>query len=93
MGHKELTKHLRGRLRHAGIPCRVRMEDFCGSAAVSIITPSYDARWTAEQLREMALIAKSNRLTMSRGLPIDMDNMAQLTGSTQVNFFLPGAAA
>jgi hypothetical protein len=91
MNHKELTKHLRGRLAHAGIPCRVRMEDFNGSSAVSVITTSYEARWTSEQLREMALIAQCNRLTMSRGMPIDLDNMAQMTGTTQVNFFLAAA--
>ena len=89
MDHKALTKHLRGRLAHAGIPCRVRMNSYCGVNVVQVITTTYEARWTPEQLREMGLIAKCNGLTFSHGLEIDRDNMAQLTGANQFDFVAP----
>jgi len=90
MNHKELTKHLRGRLAHAGVPCRVRMNEYCGHRVVQIITPTYDKRWNAEQLAQIALIARCNHLTMAQGLPVHDDAiMRQLTSATQFDFEVP----
>lgn len=90
MDHKALTKHLRGRLAHAGVPCRVRMNEYCGRRVVQVITPAYDKRWNAEQLLQIALIARVNRLTLAQGLPVHDDAvMRQLTGATQFDFEIP----
>lgn len=90
MDHKALTKHLRGRLAHAGVPCRVRMNVYCGRRVVQVITPAYDKRWTAEQLLQIALIARVNHLTMAQGLPVHDDaTMCQLTGAAQFDFEVP----
>lgn len=87
MEHKELTKHLRKRLDKAGVPCRVRMNEYCGERVVQVITPSYEQRWTPEQLLQIGLIARCNRLTMTRGQPVHSDEVIrQLTGTTQFDF-------
>lgn len=87
MEHKEMTKHLRYRLRKAGVPCRVRMNDYCGVRVIQVITPAYDERWTPEQLRQIGLIARVNKLTLQRGMPIYEDAViAQLTEATQFDF-------
>jgi hypothetical protein len=95
MNHKEITKHIRHRLNKAGVPCRVRMNDYCGAQLVQVVTPTYEARWTAEQLRQIGLIARVNHLTMARGMPVHDDRvMEQLTGATQFDFvFAQGSAA
>ena len=90
LSHKEITRHLRGRFKACGIPARVRMSHCNGGAAVvQVITPSYDAKWTPEQLEVIALAARVNGLTFVRGLPIDEKNCALLTGTTQFDFYLP----
>jgi hypothetical protein len=89
MTHKELTKHLRHRLAVAKVPCRVRMNSYCGERVVQVITPTFDARWTPEQLHQIGQIAVVNHLTLARGLPIDLAVIAQLTGATQFDFSLP----
>ena len=90
MNHKELTKHIRGRLSNAGVPCRVRMSEYCGSRVVQIITTTYEQRWTPEQLLQIALIARVNKLTMVRGTPVHSDEVMQrLTGANQFDFEVP----
>lgn len=87
MSHKEMTKHIRTRLAKAGIPCRVRMAVICGNSMIQVITPTFEARWTPEQLRQIGLIARVNHLTFVRGLPIHSDEIIeQLTESTQFDF-------
>lgn len=90
MNHKALTKHIRGRLAHAGVPCRVRMNEYCGKRVVQIITPTYEQRWNAEQLLQIGLIARVNKLTMAQGQPVyDDATIKQLTEATQFDFEVP----
>jgi hypothetical protein len=89
--HKEMTAHIRKRLKVSNIPARVKMNDFCGSKMISVVTPSCDARWDSSQLRQIGLIAQTNRLSMIRSMPIDVENLACLTGTTQINFEFHGA--
>jgi hypothetical protein len=84
--HKEITKHIRGRLKAHKVPARVKMNDFCGKTVVTIVTPTYDFRWTPEQLREIGICAQVNKLTRAQGMPIDLDVLVQLTGLNQINF-------
>lgn len=88
--HKEMTKHVRDRLKAHKVPARVKMNDFCGQAVITIVTPSYEYRWTVEQIREIGICAQVNGLTSSRGMPIDLINITQLTGLTQHNFEFHG---
>lgn len=87
MTHQELTRHLRKRLKLAGVPCRVRMNEYCGARVVQVITPTHETRWTPGQLRQIGLIASVNHMTMARGLPVHAPEvMEQLTGATQFDF-------
>jgi len=80
MTQKEMTKHLRSRIKAAGIQARVRM---CGNA-IQVITPTYESRWTEEEQREINLIAQVNGLTLVRGMPVTLDKPI----STQADFYM-----
>lgn len=87
MNHKEITAHIRKRLKHAAVPCRVMMEESCGYKYVKVVVPTYDAEWTPEQLRTIGLIATVNKLTFVRGMPIHGEaTIMQLTGAKQFDF-------
>lgn len=89
--HKELANHIRNRLKAHKVPARVKMNDFCGKSVITIVTPSYEYRWSAEQAREIAICVQVNRLTGAQGSPIDIDNLtAVLQGTTQQNFEFNG---
>lgn len=69
--HKELTAHIRNRLKAAGIAARCKMQDGCdGNKVIAVDVPAYDAQFTEEQQAEILLIASCNRLTFVRGLPL-----------------------
>lgn len=80
-----LTKHIRSRIKSEGIKARVRMCPAGG--AVQVITPSYDARFTSDEIYKIAFIAKCNKLTMVRGDEIDPKSMSNNTGATEFNFY------
>ncbi len=67
MTHKEMTAHIRGRLKAAGIPAHCKMKSYCGYLIVSVSTVSYESKWTTEQGAAIALIAKVNGLRQSQG--------------------------
>ena len=89
MSHKELTAHIRERIKKAGIKARVCMNYSCGSRVIQVVTPSYESRFTSGEIVRFCTIALANGLTFVRGLPIDLDVQAQLTGATQWDFYLP----
>ena len=85
MTHKELTKHIRGRIQAAGIKARVRMQEGnAGNKCIQVFGVTYDSSFTAEESHTIQLIAQCNRLTYVRGLPIDIN----LHISTEFNFYL-----
>lgn len=83
MSHKEITAHIRGRIKHAGIKARVRLYEACGSRFIQIAGITPDAEFTDEQQREIRIIAQVNGLTLSRGMPIDIE---QMTNPKQFDF-------
>lgn len=91
MNHKEITAHIRKRLKHANVPCRVIKDESCGVKFVKVVVPAYETRWTSEQLSQIGLIATVNKLTFVQNMPVhDKETMSQLTGATQFDFVFNG---
>lgn len=90
MSHKEMTSHIRGRLRHAGIKAGCRLYTACGVRYISISTPEYGKYFSAEQLREIGIIAQVNGLTEARRTPIDIENIVAMTRKDQFDFEFHG---
>ena len=88
MTHKEITAHIRKRLKAAGIKAKCKMVSFCGCKTVQVAVPTYESRFTSEQIREFVTAAKVNGMTASRGMELDIEHEAALTGKIQWNFFL-----
>ena len=71
--HKELTAHLRKRIKVAGIKARVDMMKTCGCEAIRVFVPAFEVTFTEAEQREIAHIAKVNGLTYANGLEIQVD--------------------
>ena len=71
--HKEMTKHIRQRIKKAGIKASVSLYRSCGSKWIRVSTHNFEARFTEEEQRQINNIAEVNRLTYSQGLPIEVD--------------------
>lgn len=85
LSHKEMTAHIRRRIKAYGIKANVRMQDCCGGAKViQVNTPEYGLEFTEEQQRSIRHIASVNRLTWVKGLPIDVE---QMTNPFDFNFY------
>lgn len=81
MTTKEMTAHLRKRIRVAGIQARVSFYESCGSMCIKVTPASVAARFSDEQQRMIRLIAQVNGLTKARGLAIDLDRMTDDCGT------------
>lgn len=89
--HKEMTIHIRNRVKKAGIAARVRMEPGAGAfgeRGIQVFPVTFDARFTPAQSREIAFICDVNKLTLVRGMPIDLD-IAEQTGGVGLNVYMP----
>ena len=90
MTHKEMTAHIRSRIKAEGIPANVRMLNYCGVKAICIYGKTYETRFTSDQCKEIAVIAKVNGLTGAKSSEINLDVEAQLTGSNEKHFEFHG---
>lgn len=90
MTHKEMTAHIRNRIKSAGIPANVRMLNYCGVKAIEVSGKTYETLFTEEQCKTIAIIAKSNNLTGALNSVIDIDIEAQLTGCNRKCFEFHG---
>lgn len=86
--HKEVTAHIRKRLKAAGIKAKCKMQSYCGNATIMVAVPAYDARFTSEQIREFVTAAKVNGMTGCRGIELDIEHEASMTEKMQWNFYL-----
>lgn len=87
LNHKEMTAHIRGRIKASGIKARVSLYTACGIRYIRVVTPSYEVKgFTSEELATLAIIAQVNRLTEAQSSPIDPAIMVQLTGKQQFDF-------
>ena len=80
MNHKELTAHIRKRIKIAGIKARVAMQESCGDLVISVDVPKHDAEFSEEEQRAIRLIAKCNHLTRVRGMEIVVEQMTDPKG-------------
>ena len=86
MNHSEMTKHIRGRIRFAGIEARVRKAP-ASSNCIQVISPAFDKPFTQEQAKQISFIAKCNHLTLVRGMEIELENKG--FNNNQLNFYMP----
>ena len=82
MNTTQAAAHIRNRIKHAGIPARVRVAP--GGGVVQVIAPAFDVVFSDEDQREIRLIAKCNGFTWVRGLEIDIE---QMTNPYEFNFY------
>ncbi len=68
---KELVKHLRKRIKHAGLKQRVVSYESCGSTFICVRSESYEKPILLDAYRTICKIAKENRFTHVRGLEIN----------------------
>lgn len=90
LNHKERTANLRRVLKAYGPKARVSKYDSCGVRWIRVSVPSYDARFTADELEQLAIAARANHLTFVRGMEITVDHMRQMTGKHQFDFVFNG---
>lgn len=86
--HQEMVRHLRHRIKVAGIQARVRGFVSCGDEVVQVNTTHPDRQFTDDEQRTIRTIGDANRLTWVRGMPIDVE---QMTNPYDFNFYMPAA--
>lgn len=82
---KQMTAHLRKRIKQAGIKARIDMM----GATIRVFPPTYGIEFTDDQQRAIRQLAVSNRLTWVRNLPIDVE---QMTNPHSFHFYFYDAA-
>ena len=85
MNTKQMTAHLRNRIKVAGVKARVR---FWPDGQIQVFAPAYGVEFSEDEQRAVRHIAVCNRLTLIRAQPI---NVEQMTNPTEFSFYL-GAA-
>lgn len=70
MTHKEITAHIRKRLKAAGINAKCKMQDLCGHKMIAIDAPKYGVEFTKEEQSDIVNIVLANKLTYIRGLEV-----------------------
>ncbi len=86
MTHKEMTNWIRTCIKRYGIKVRVQMQNVCGDKVISVSVPSYDKKFTGEEIYNICMAAKNNNLTFVKGLEIIPEECANLTGRIQWDF-------
>ena len=61
------TKHIRGRLKAAGVKAKCRCFVACQTQCIVINPPTYEAEFSHEEQRAILQIADCNGLTLARG--------------------------
>lgn len=69
------TKHIRGRLKAAGIKAKCRCYLSCGSQWITINVPTYEAEFSDQEQRSIRTIAQVNGLTFARNEAIEVERM------------------
>lgn len=80
LSHKEMAAHLRSRIKHEGIKARVYMLEFCGCHVIAVDPPSFGAEFSEDEQRKVRMMAVINGLTLSEGMPIDVEQMTNYKG-------------
>jgi hypothetical protein len=85
MNHSEMTKHIRGRVKAAGIKARVYKDVSCGSEVIVVAVPNAETTFSDDEQYEIALIGLCNNLSYVRNTPI---LPYAFTKPQQFNFYL-----
>ena len=87
---KEMTAHIRDRIKAVGIKAKVRKWDETPTMGgfIQINVPAYEAEFSEHEQRAIRNIAAVNGLTLVRGQPIDVERM---TDPKTMSFYLPQA--
>lgn len=81
--HKEMTKHIRRRIRAAGIKARCRLYVACQINYIAVDGVTCEGEFSDDDQRTIRSIAEVNGLTLARGAAIDVE---QMTNSKQFLF-------
>ena len=76
------TKHIRGRIKAAGIKAKVCIAP--GGGVLQVNTPVYGVDFSEDAQRQIRLIAKCNGLSWVQGMEIDIE---QMTNPNNFNFY------
>lgn len=92
--HKEMTKHIRGRLKASKIGARCRLYNACGFDWIQVFVPEHGQYFSPVQSREIAIIADVNGLTYAQGMKVDtsLDYWMQTRGRADFTFVYSQAA-
>ena len=74
MNHKEMTAHIRARIKVAKIKACVSKYTSCGFNWIRVSVTAHDLNFTPCEQNAIKIIAQANGLTGSRGLPLIMDS-------------------
>jgi len=86
MNHKELTAHIRNRIKVAGILATCKKYTSCGHNWIRVSVASYEQDFTPCEQSRIKIIAQSNGLTLSRGQEINFYNS---TNPKEFHFLAP----
>jgi hypothetical protein len=86
MNRKEMTAHIRNRIKIAGIKASVSKYTSCGVGFVRVAVSAADVVFSNDEQRKINIIAQANGMTLVRGLPIIID---QFTNPQEFNFVMP----
>lgn len=78
--HKEMTAHLRKRIKHEGIKARVYMQEYCGCYVIAIDPPVFEVEFSEDEQRKIRTMAVTNGLTLVQGMPINIEQMTDYKG-------------
>jgi hypothetical protein len=84
--HKETTAHIRQRIAKAGVKASVSKYNSCGTSWIRVAVSKHELNFTPLEQTAIKIIAKSNGLTKSRGLEIDINSS---TNPQQFDFVVP----
>jgi hypothetical protein len=71
MNHRQLTNHIRNRIKREGIDASVRGHRSCGVVWIVVEVDEPGKSFTQQQCKKIALIAFINGLTYAKGVPVD----------------------
>ena len=76
---KEMTAHIRKRIKVAGIKARVRMTSG-STGGIQVFPVAHEIEFTEDEQRQIRFLAKTNKLTCVRGVEIDVERMTDPHG-------------
>lgn len=76
------TKHIRGRLKAAGIKAKCRCFVACQVQYITVNPPTFEAEFSTEEQKLILNIADCNGLTLARGAAINREQMTYAKSAT-----------